>query len=104
MAGFAGLAAFGLVSITLLAATLFFAVSACIKRRDVGLLILTVNLGLTMIERLLPMAGINLYQAGGNVAMTSLALGTGHGIISLAGWMFLALRKAPAGAGDSAQG
>jgi hypothetical protein len=97
MANFAGYAALGLVSITLLGATLFFAVLACIKRRDVGLLILAANMALLMIERLLPMAGINLYAAGGNTAMIALALGMVHGIITLAGWMFLALRKAPVG-------
>jgi hypothetical protein len=94
----AGYAAFGLVTIALLGATLFFAVLACIKRRDVGLLLLTVNMALLMIERLLPMAGINLYAVGGNTAMIAFALGIVHGIVTLAGWMILALRKAPAGA------
>lgn len=97
MANFAGYAAFGLISVVLLGATLFFAVLTCIKRREPGFVILTANLGLLMIERLLPIAGINLYQAGNNAAMVSLALGTLHGIITLAGWMFLASKKEAAG-------
>ena len=82
------------VSWALTIGTLVFALIACWRRREVGLYILTLNLGLFAVERLAQSFGADVYfymrQFG---SATPMLIGFAHSTISLLGWLLLALNK-----------